>query len=158
MAGSKRRGWTLLVIPDSESHARQFRLSRKIVLTLVGFVVLLAAYAMVETVLFWTVAHKAAQVEPLRKKVRELENSSTELADLGQQITKLRSFEQQVRRVLAGRELANESPALSWPDSTTSFVSGASEFEPGRPFAGNPVGEARSLRKTTQSPGNDSMA
>jgi murein DD-endopeptidase MepM/ murein hydrolase activator NlpD len=103
-------------------------------------------------VLFWTVAHKAAQVEPLRKKVSELENSSTELADLGQQITKLRSFEQQVRRVLAGRELANESPALSWPDSSTAFVSGASEFEPGRPFTGNPVGEARSLRSSNYTP------
>ncbi len=145
MAGSKRHGWTFVVIPDSESHARQFRLSRKIVLTLIGFVLLLAAYSIVETVLFWTVARKAAKVEPLRAKVRELENSSTELADLGQQVAKLRAFEQRVRRMLAGRTLGEQSSVLTLPDSAA-FMPGVSEDESGRPISASPVGEAHSLR------------
>ncbi len=146
MAGSKRRGWTFVVIPDSESHARQFRLSRKIVLTLIGFVLLLGAYAIIETVLFWTVARKAAEVEPLRAKVRELESSSTELADLGQQVATLRAFEQRVRRLLAGRGLEDQGNRLPWPDSAAVFKQGMSEDESGRPITSSPVGEAHSLR------------
>lgn len=146
MAGSKRRGWTFVVIPDSESHARQIRLSRKVVLTLIGFVLLLAAYSIVETLLFWTVARKASQVEPLRAKVRELESSSTELADLGQQVVQLRAFEQRVRRLLAGHSLGEQNSAQTWPDSVAAFMPGASEDESGRPVSASPVGEARSLR------------
>ena len=106
-------------------------------------VALLVAYSIVETVLFWTVARKAAEVEPLRQKVRELESSSSELADLGEEMVKLRAFEQQVRRLLAGQAMSEDRNA-SWADSGLAALT--EDLSESRPFAINPVGEARSLR------------
>jgi murein DD-endopeptidase MepM/ murein hydrolase activator NlpD len=142
----KRRGWTLVLIPDGDSESRQFRLSRKVVVMLVSFVVLLTMYATVETVLFWAVAQRAKGVEPLRKKVRELESSSSELAQMGQELVQLRAFQQQVKRMLSqqgissGRELGPDTGREALSSADTELL------EEGRPFPGSPVSEARSLR------------
>jgi murein DD-endopeptidase MepM/ murein hydrolase activator NlpD len=110
-----------------------------------SFVILLTMYATVETVLFWAVAQRAKVVEPQRKKERELESSSSELAQMGQELVTLRAFQQQVKRLLsqqgipsgqgAGQDIGQE--ALSAADI---------ELEEGSPFPGSPVSEARSLR------------
>jgi murein DD-endopeptidase MepM/ murein hydrolase activator NlpD len=141
----KRRGWTLVLIPDSDSETRQFRLSRKVVIMLVSFVVLLTMYATVETVLFWAVAQRAKAVEPLRKKVRELENSSSELSQMGQELLKLRTFQQQVKRMLSQQGIT--SGRVLAPDTGREALSAMdTALEEGHPFPGSPVSEARSLR------------
>ena len=80
----KRPGWTLAVIPEAGSEVRQFRVTRRTVFLIAAFIAMLTLYAAVETMLFWSVARKASDVEPLRKTVRELESSSSELAQMGQ--------------------------------------------------------------------------
>ena len=138
----KRRSWTVVLIPESESNVRQLRLSRNTVLVVASFAVLLVLYAVTETVLFWTVAQKASEVEPLRKKVRKLESSSGELAQVGQDLVKLRAFQQQVRRLLAGQGVSGIDQAMTDTLDFTDF----SKLGEGQPFPGSPVTEARSLR------------
>jgi murein DD-endopeptidase MepM/ murein hydrolase activator NlpD len=147
LAASKGRGWKLLVISEDESAIRQFRIPRKAVMTLVAVSVLIIIYALVETILFWTVARRAAQVEPLRRRVAELQSSSGELAKATAELTRLKSFEQQLRRVLSGKEGASlESlPGLATPFDQ--LPSGSEEPAPleeteSRPPS-NPVGVAR---------------
>jgi len=115
LAVSKGQGWKLLLIPEDESDVRQFRLPRKAVITIVAAIVLLILYATVETVLFWIIARRAAQVEPLKRKVTELEGSNGELAKMGAELTKLKSFEQQLRRALTGKDDSGLK-SLPWDD------------------------------------------
>lgn len=147
MPSSKRRGWQLLVIPEGESAIRQFRLARRSVTLIMGLAVLLILYAAVETVLFWVVARRAAQVEPLRQRVRELESSGAEMARLGTELTRLRGFEQQLRRILAGGE-GDVPEGGTWDagafDETASVPDAASP-EGGQRASASPVAEARSL-------------
>jgi murein DD-endopeptidase MepM/ murein hydrolase activator NlpD len=147
LAASKGRGWKLLVISEDESAIRQFRIPRKAVMTLVAVSVLIVVYALVETVLFWTVARRAAQVEPLRHRVAELQSSSGELARLTAELTQLKSFEQQLRRVLSGKEGGSlESlPGITTPfDQLPSADDNPDQSAVPRP-ASSPVGEARVL-------------
>lgn len=117
----KGRGWTLLVIPENESGTRQFRLPRRAVVLLVSALALVVLYAVVETVLFWAVARRAADADHLRIRVRELENSSDELLRMGTELAKLQAFERQVRRVLgAGAQTESESTPWIPPPVTTS--------------------------------------
>jgi murein DD-endopeptidase MepM/ murein hydrolase activator NlpD len=143
---AKRRGWTLVFIPESESNVRQVRLSRRTVILLASSVVLVVLYAVVETVLFWTVAQRAAEVEPLRKTVRELESSSTELAHVGQELVELRAFQQRIRRILASQGINEEEHALRVAIGDSAGAGSTDEAAEGRPFPGNPVVEARALR------------
>jgi murein DD-endopeptidase MepM/ murein hydrolase activator NlpD len=147
LAGNKGRGWKLLVIPEDESHVREFRLPRKAVLTFISAIALLIIYAGVETVLFWAVAHRAAEVEPLRRKVRELENSGDQLTKMGAELTKLRSFEQQLRRALTGKD-ASGLESLPWGNTTYEDLPKGEDANqqvvPPKPTA-SPVGEARSI-------------
>lgn len=138
------RGWKLLVIPEDESGIRQFRLSRWAVTTLISVAILLVVYAAVETVLFWIVAKRAAQVEPLRQRVRELESSTDELARLSTELTRLRNFEQQIRRVLTGRDGESRTAWEYAPYSGLPGEAAAANAAESRPSA-SPVGEARSL-------------
>ena len=143
----KREGWKIVLIPESDSDVRQVRLSRKIVITVTATVVLIMLYAVVETVLFWAVARKAAQVEPLRQKVRELQSSSKELAKVGEELVKLRAFQQQMRRMLGapGSDGGGEVDVPNLMNGSSSATD-LDITEEGRPFPGNPLSEARSLR------------
>lgn len=96
----RRRRWTLLIVPDGDTTVRQFRVSRSLVLLALGVVMLLVLYAATQTYLFWAVAARARQVEPLQAKVRELEGSSQKLRELGAQLDELKSFETQLRGAL----------------------------------------------------------
>ena len=142
----KRPGWTLAVIPEAGSEVRQFRVTRRTVFLIAAFIAMLTLYAAVETMLFWSVARKASDVEPLRKKVRELESSSSELAQMGQDLVKLKAFQQQVRRVLAGQDASGLKGILPSSASDTAGMTNFADLEAGRPFPGSPVTEARSLR------------
>jgi murein DD-endopeptidase MepM/ murein hydrolase activator NlpD len=117
-------------------------------MTLVVVSVLIIVYALVETVLFWTVARRAAQVEPLRHRVTELESSSGELAKLTSELTRLKSFEQQLRRVLSGKEggTLEELPGVStqFEQLPTGDITGTPDETGARPAA-SPVGEAHVL-------------
>jgi murein DD-endopeptidase MepM/ murein hydrolase activator NlpD len=147
LAVSKSHGWKLLVIPEDESDVRQFRLPRKAVITIIVAVVLLVLYATVETVLFWIVAQRAAQVEPLKRKVTELEGSNGELAKMGAELTKLRSFEQQLRRALTGKDESGLE-SLPWSDIPYEQLPGGSSQQtaPGEmKSATSPVSVARRL-------------
>ncbi len=147
MAVTKGRGWKLLVIPEDESDVRQFRLPRKVVITIVSAAVLLVLYATVETVLFWIVARRAGQVEPLKRKVAELEGSNGELAKMGAELTKLKSFERQLRRALTGKD-ENALESLPWNDLPYEQLPGekSTEQPPGEmKSTTSPVAEARSL-------------
>jgi murein DD-endopeptidase MepM/ murein hydrolase activator NlpD len=143
LAASKGRGWKLLVIAEDESHIRQFRLSRKTVATIVTVAVLILVYAGLETVLFWLVARRAAEVEPLRRRVHELESSSDELARLGSELTRLRGFEQQLRKVLSGKETGGLE-SLPWGDGTFADLPSGDLLTLPK-SAANPVGEAHSV-------------
>jgi murein DD-endopeptidase MepM/ murein hydrolase activator NlpD len=148
LAVSKGRGWKLLVIPEDESGVRQFHLPRKVVITIVAAAILILLYATVETVLFWIVAQRAAQVEPLRRKVTELEGSNGELARMGAELTKLKSFEQQLRRALSGKD-ENALESLPW-SSLPSFEDLPGEKSPEQSSgvmkaSTSPVADARSL-------------
>lgn len=145
MADTKIRGWKLLVIPDDESGIKQFRLTRWAATTLVSVVILLVVYAAVETVLFWIVAKRAAQVEPLRMRIRELESSTDELGRLSTELTRLRNFEQQIRRILTGRE-GDARDATPWESIPFSGLPGAAPNDVNARATASPVGEARSLR------------
>jgi murein DD-endopeptidase MepM/ murein hydrolase activator NlpD len=103
LTSGKRRGWQLLVIPDGESNIRQFRLPRGVVLAAIGLVAALIIYAVIETFMFWSVARKAAEVEPLKQKVQTLENANGELSRMGAELTRLRTFEKQLKRALTGQ-------------------------------------------------------
>lgn len=143
MAGTKGRGWKLLVIADDESQIRQFRLSRKTVATIVSVAVLLIVYAGLETVLFWLVARRAAEVEPLRRRVQELASSSDDLARISGELTRLKTFEQQLRRVLSGKEGGNLEP-LPWDQGSFNELPSGDQLTLPK-SATSPVGEARSV-------------
>ncbi|RPH96107.1 M23 family metallopeptidase [candidate division KSB1 bacterium] len=144
MAARKGRGWKLLVIAEDESQIRQFRLPRKAVVTLISVAALLIIYAGVETVLFWMVARRAAQVEPLKRRVRELESSSDELTRMGTELNRLRTFEQQLRRVLSGKE-GETLESLPWDASNfNELPSGEQSVNLPKPGI-SPVAEARGV-------------
>lgn len=109
---TRGKGWTLVIIPENQSGARQFRLPRRAVYGFVAFFALLVLYALVETGLFLAVAQKAAQVDRLRQQVRELQGSSDALARMGQELNSLRDFQTRVKKILGG----TESPSTSKPD------------------------------------------
>jgi murein DD-endopeptidase MepM/ murein hydrolase activator NlpD len=143
------RGWKLLVISDDESAIRQFRVPRKAVLTLLVLIGLLIVYALVETVLFWAMARRAAQVEPLKHRVQELEGSSGELARLTSDLARLKKFEEQLRRVLSGKETGNME-SLPWGTTgyeqlPTDAKSDSKQMSESMHVATNPIGDARSL-------------
>jgi len=144
LKASKRRGWTLLVIPEDESHIRQFRLPRKAVMIVIGVAALVVVYALVETVLFWTVARRAAQVEPLRRRINQLENSSEDLARLGGELTRLKEFEQQIRRVMGGSQ---GGTGQGIPPARIGFEYLPTELDAGSPGKSltSPVAEARGV-------------
>jgi murein DD-endopeptidase MepM/ murein hydrolase activator NlpD len=147
LASAKSRGWKLLVIPEDESDVRQFRLPRKAVVTLVSLACLLIIYAAVETVLFWTVAHRAAEVEPLRRRLKELEGSNAELNRLGGELTRLKKFEQQLRGVLSGKEPGGMSAISPWGDGGVAELPGRAVPNPddATKSATSPVAVARNL-------------
>jgi murein DD-endopeptidase MepM/ murein hydrolase activator NlpD len=147
LASPKSRGWKLLVIPEDESDVRQFRLPRKAVVTLLTVACLLVVYAAVETVLFWTVARRAAEVEPLRRRLKELEGSSAELNRLGGELTRLKKFEQQLKGVLSGKEPGGLSAISPWGDGGINELPGSATPSPDEAgkSATSPVAVARSL-------------
>jgi murein DD-endopeptidase MepM/ murein hydrolase activator NlpD len=110
LTAKRGKGWTLVIIPENESGARQIRLPRRAVHGVIALFGLIVLYALVETGLFLSVARKAAELEPLRKRVRELEGSSEELARMGSELNKLRQFQAQVKRVLGGTASAESEP------------------------------------------------
>jgi murein DD-endopeptidase MepM/ murein hydrolase activator NlpD len=143
LAVSKGRGWKLLLIAEDESHIRQFRLSRKAVVTIVAVAILILVYAGLETVLFWLVAHRAAEVEPLRRRIHELESSSDELARLGGELTRLKNFEQQLRKVLSGKETGGPE-SLPWGNGSFNELPSGDVLTLPK-SAASPVGEAHSI-------------
>lgn len=148
MGSPKSRGWKLLVIPEDESDVRQFRLPRKAVFTLLTVACLLIVYAAVETVLFWTVAQRAAEVEPLRRRLKELEGSSAELNRLGGELTRLKKFEQQLKGVLSGKEQGGLSGISPWGDGSATELPSSVPPNPDDAAAKSaisPVAVARSL-------------
>jgi murein DD-endopeptidase MepM/ murein hydrolase activator NlpD len=148
LANRKRTGWKILLIPEDESNVRQFRLPRKAVMSLVGIFVLIIIYAAIETTLFWSAARRAAQVEPLKRKVRELENSSAELNRLGTELTRLKGFEQQLRRVLSGKNNSNSSENLPWDNGDYNQLPGESttnQILEAQKSSESPVREAKSV-------------
>jgi murein DD-endopeptidase MepM/ murein hydrolase activator NlpD len=105
--------------------------------------VLVLVYASLETVLFWLVARRAAEVQPLRRRVHELESSSDELARLGGEVTRLKSFEQQLRKALSSRESGNLE-SLPWDERSPAALPTGDQLNPPKPNA-SPVGEARGV-------------
>lgn len=139
MAAKRGKGWTLVIIPENETGARQIRLHRRSVYGLVIVFSLIVLYALVETALFLIVARKAAQVDPLKQQVRELQGSNNELARMGEELSKLREFQSQVRRVLGGTE-TGRSTQPEWldnpPDESKASVA-SSIGVPGKPVFDN---------------------
>jgi murein DD-endopeptidase MepM/ murein hydrolase activator NlpD len=139
LASGKGRGWTLLLIPEGQSGTRQFRLPRKAVYLLAGALTLVVLYAVVETVLFWAVARRAAEADNLRLRVRELENSSAELLRMGTELSKLQAFERQVRKVLGsgGKTEMESAPWIPPTSSSTPFGAANTGITPiSRPATG----------------------
>ncbi len=147
MAKPRASGWKLLIIPDDQSGVRQYRFTRVGATVLVSIAALIILYTAVETVLFWVVARRASQVEPLRQRVRELESSNREMERLGAEVTQLRGFEQQLRRMLAGGS-SDESMPVPWSDDEIGSWSpdepSDSPIEAGHTTS-NPVADARGV-------------
>lgn len=100
-------------------------------------------YAGLETVLFWLVAKRASEVEPLRKRIAELEGSSDELTRLGAELTRLKTFEGQLRRVLSGKD-ENGLDNLPWGDGAIPDLPTGDQVTMPK-MATNPVGDARGV-------------
>lgn len=113
MASSKGRGWNLLIVPEDESKIRQYRVPRGLAISVLVFGIVLFVYAIAETVLFWSVAREASQVQPLKQEVQRLQHAGNRLAVMTEELTRLQSFEQQIRRVLSRRE-GDTLEAVPW--------------------------------------------
>ncbi|MBU0507517.1 M23 family metallopeptidase [bacterium] len=151
MGAKRRRSWKVLIIPDDESGVRQYRLTQIGLTALIGIAALLVLYAAAETILFWVVAKRAAEVEPLRQRVSELESSGDKAAQLGVQLAELRSLEQQIRRMMAGGR-TDLSESVPW--DRTGQATGQSSMEsyprtPDSRVSVNPVADARGVGKAS---------
>ncbi|MBU0691198.1 M23 family metallopeptidase [bacterium] len=120
MAKNGHRGWTLLVLGESDSNHRQFRVSKGFVYTLISFVCIVLVVAIGETFAIWHLKSKASQVAPLTQRIEELEATEQKVAELGKEITDLQSFEKQLRLALS----AEGSDSLADVPWTRSGVDG----------------------------------
>lgn len=148
MAAKRVRSWKLVAIPDDESGVRQFRVTRAGLTLLIGAASLLILYAAAETVLFWVVAKRAAEVEPLRARVRELESSGDKVAQLGGELATLKAYEQQIRRMMAGGR-SDPSQSVPWDHARIQTDPSQMSIPPEdfTPSISNPVAEARGIGK-----------
>lgn len=148
MAAKRARSWKLVAIPDDESGVRQFRVTRTGLTLLIGAASLLILYAAAETVLFWVVAKRAAEVEPLRARVRELESSGDKVAQLGGELATLKAYEQQIRRMMAGGR-SDPSQSVPWDQARIQTDPSHASITPEdfAPSISNPVAEARGIGK-----------
>lgn len=101
-----------MVLGESDSNHRQFRVSKGLVYSLISVVAAILIIAIVETFAIWHLNSEVAQVEPLRERVKELESAEMKLADLGKELTSLQSFEKQLRSALSaeGSDSLSDGP------------------------------------------------
>jgi murein DD-endopeptidase MepM/ murein hydrolase activator NlpD len=87
------------------------------VITLVGIALAILLIASLEAIFLWYVGERAAQVEPLKRRVIELEDAERKLVEMGKEIADLQVFERQLRRVLSASD-PDTAARIPWQRSS----------------------------------------
>ena len=105
------KGYTILILTDISARARQLRISQR---TLGGALVGATFALLAMSYLFYhymTFQAKQGEIEQLRQTVEAQRGVATRLQTMAEEVTRLRAFDHQIRR-LAGMEEAESAMAM----------------------------------------------